>query len=244
MPPAARVLDLAQNPADAHGCPACPHPVIGPIKQGSDNVFTNGLNAARKTDPGFAAPCCNQNSFEINAGSASVFINDKPAARLGDATKHCGGMGTIINGSPNVMIGDAGGGGGSGSASTGGGVGKSTLKAADLAPTSQPEDRKAKDPKKADDVTSVGPDGKPAAGGDTPPAPPAPGSETLIEVQVVNASNVPQANVFYELTLPDKTTRSGTTGADGFIRLSVSPQKGEVTVRLPDNEPPESSEPS
>ena len=35
MPPQGRVSDLAKAQADAHGCPACPHPVVGPaILQG------------------------------------------------------------------------------------------------------------------------------------------------------------------------------------------------------------------
>jgi len=42
-------------------------------------------------------------SRSIVSGSSSVFINGKPAARVGDAI-NCGGV--IIQGSPNVFIGD------------------------------------------------------------------------------------------------------------------------------------------
>ncbi len=40
-------------------------------------------------------------------GSATVFINNKAAVRMGDTTQHCGGVGRMIEGSPNVMIGDS-----------------------------------------------------------------------------------------------------------------------------------------
>jgi uncharacterized Zn-binding protein involved in type VI secretion len=34
-----------------------------------------------------------------------VFINNIPAHRLGDTTQHCGGVGTLIIGSLNVIVG-------------------------------------------------------------------------------------------------------------------------------------------
>jgi uncharacterized Zn-binding protein involved in type VI secretion len=156
MPPAARVGDNAVNPADAHGCLACPHPVIGAIIKGSPDVFTNGTNAARKDDPGHHTACCQGGRYTISAGSATVFINGHPAARLGDSTDHCGGSGTIIEGSSNVMIGDAGGGGGGGGKSKGGGVGSSKLKPGDLASATQPEHVLNMKVAKVGDVTWVG----------------------------------------------------------------------------------------
>jgi hypothetical protein len=48
--------------------------------------------------------------WTAKVGSATVFINGKGAHRVGDATLHCGGRGQLIEGSPNVMIGDLGGG--------------------------------------------------------------------------------------------------------------------------------------
>ena len=56
-------------------------------------------------------------------GSPTVFINFKPAHRMGDADAHCGGMGEMAEGSPDVLIGDSGGGGGSGGGSRAGGGG-------------------------------------------------------------------------------------------------------------------------
>lgn len=107
MPPIARVTDTAFAPADAHGCTLCPHPVTGPSMVGSPDVLVNGLPALRKTsgDTGMHAACCGPNQWYPNAGSSKVYINNLPAVRLGDATKHCGGVGNLITGSPNVIVG-------------------------------------------------------------------------------------------------------------------------------------------
>jgi uncharacterized Zn-binding protein involved in type VI secretion len=87
----------AQCPADAHGCPACPHPTVGPIFSGSPNVFINGKPAARVGDAGGHAACCGPNSFKITGGDSQVMINGRRAARIGSTTKHCGGEGKIIS---------------------------------------------------------------------------------------------------------------------------------------------------
>jgi uncharacterized Zn-binding protein involved in type VI secretion len=114
--------DKARGTADAHGCPACPHPTIGPIIGGSASVNINGRPAGRLDDPGIHAACCGPNTWNVQMGSATVFINGKPAARINDSTKHCGGVGQIIEGSPDVIIGGApsSGGGGSGGGGSGG----------------------------------------------------------------------------------------------------------------------------
>lgn len=95
----ARLGDRAQCPADAHGCIAEPHPVVGPITQGSPNVYIDGRPAARKGDPGVHAACCGPNTFVITGGDPDVLINGRPAARKGSSTKHCGGVGEIIEAS-------------------------------------------------------------------------------------------------------------------------------------------------
>lgn len=107
MPPAARLGDKARCPLDAHGCPACPHPTVGPAISGSANVLTNGRPAVRLGDPGIHAACCGSNTWKTASGSVTVFINNKAAIRLGDKTQHCGGVGQMIEGSNNVMIGDS-----------------------------------------------------------------------------------------------------------------------------------------
>jgi uncharacterized Zn-binding protein involved in type VI secretion len=108
MPAAARLGDKAQIQADAHGCPACPHPGVGPIVVGSTDVLINGLPAARadNTDLGLHAACCGPNFFQCAKGSPTVYVNNKPLARMNDQTKHCGGNGKIIEGSPDVLIDD------------------------------------------------------------------------------------------------------------------------------------------
>jgi uncharacterized Zn-binding protein involved in type VI secretion len=105
MPPQCRVGDLSQVPADAHGCPACPHPCTGPAIQGSPDVMVNGLPAVRVSDPGMHAACCGPNTWTAAAGSSTVMINNLAAHRQGDQDTHCGGSGTMQNGSPTVVTG-------------------------------------------------------------------------------------------------------------------------------------------
>jgi uncharacterized Zn-binding protein involved in type VI secretion len=95
MPPAARITDM-------HVCPMVtalvPH-VGGPIlPPGEPTVLIDNLPAAT-----LGNMCtCTGPPDSIAMGSATVLIGGKPAARLGDATAHGG---TIVAGSPDVMIG-------------------------------------------------------------------------------------------------------------------------------------------
>lgn len=96
----ARQGDLALCPADAHGSPADPLPVIGPIIQGSPNVYIDGKPAARVGDAGVHAACAGPNTYTITGKSQyDVIINGRTAARIGDETRHCGGSGHIVSGS-------------------------------------------------------------------------------------------------------------------------------------------------
>jgi len=106
MPAAARLGDKAQVDQDAHGCPACPHPGVGPIVAASTDVLVNDRGAARLDDIGIHAACCGTNTFKIAKGSDKVYVNGKPFARMNDKTQHCGGSGPIIEGSENVFIDD------------------------------------------------------------------------------------------------------------------------------------------
>jgi uncharacterized Zn-binding protein involved in type VI secretion len=92
-------------PADAHGCIACPHPCVGPAIIGSPDVFVNSLPAVRVDDMGVHAVCCGPNTWTATQGSGTVFINNKAAHRMGDQDRHCGGIGQMIEGSPNVITG-------------------------------------------------------------------------------------------------------------------------------------------
>jgi len=105
MPPQGRLGDKSNIPADAHGCPGCPHPAVGPAIQGSPDVNVNSLPALRVDDQGIHAACCGDNMWTAKTGSATVFINNKKAHRMGDQDEHCGGMGQLIEGSNNVITG-------------------------------------------------------------------------------------------------------------------------------------------
>jgi len=109
MPSQGRLRDKSFVAADGHGCPTCPHPAIGPATQGSPNVFVNSLPALRVDDTGIHTACCGLNTWKAVAGSATVFINGKAAHRMGDKDTHCGGDGKLVEGSPNVFVGDSGG---------------------------------------------------------------------------------------------------------------------------------------
>ncbi len=107
MPPAARQGDISLNPADAHGCISCAHTVSGPAITGSGNVIVAGAPQLRATaaDQGVHAACCGPNVWATLQGSGTVYVNDIPAVRLGDMTTHCGGIGSLITGATNVIIG-------------------------------------------------------------------------------------------------------------------------------------------
>lgn len=110
MPGAGRRGDKAQVPSDSHGCTGCPHPALGPAVCGSSNVNINGIPALRVGDQGIHGACCGGNTWEAVRGAKGVFINGRPAYRIGDASQHCGGVGRLIEGSQNVLIGDLAGG--------------------------------------------------------------------------------------------------------------------------------------
>jgi len=102
-----RLGDKANAPVDIHGCLACPHPVSGPGVSGSPDVLVNSRPALRATDKGIHGACCAGNKWTALLGSPSVFINGKPAHRSGDLTVHCGGIGRLVEGSDDVIVGGA-----------------------------------------------------------------------------------------------------------------------------------------
>jgi uncharacterized Zn-binding protein involved in type VI secretion len=87
-------------PADSHGAPGDPVPVVGPITSGSGHVLVDGRPAARVGDVGFHLACSGPNTFTIVSGDPSVLIDGRAAAKVGSTTQHCGGMGHIIEGAP------------------------------------------------------------------------------------------------------------------------------------------------
>src|SRR6266478_7891383 len=74
MPAAARLGDKAQVDADAHGCPACPHPGVGPIVTASTDVFVNKKGAARQDDLGIHAVCCRSEEHTSELQSQSNLV--------------------------------------------------------------------------------------------------------------------------------------------------------------------------
>ena len=83
MPAAARKGD--------RGIPHCSGYTIA---MGSEDVFINGIAAARQGDNSTAhqlpgSPTCPTHAPSISRGSESVFVNGKPLARVGDTLTGC-----------------------------------------------------------------------------------------------------------------------------------------------------------
>jgi uncharacterized Zn-binding protein involved in type VI secretion len=107
MPGACRLGDKANCPADGHGCTACIHNVAGPVVQASHDTLINGRPGGRQGDRGIHGICCGPNTFAVADGAPTVTINNLRAARLNDRTSHCGGSGRVVDGSGDVIIGNA-----------------------------------------------------------------------------------------------------------------------------------------
>lgn len=99
--------DKAECLNDVHGCAGCPHHVIGPATSGSPTVIINSKPVVRIGDTGVHAACCAENKWIAVEGSASVLVNGVPVVRQDDRTRHCGGVGKMIEGSGDVLIGGA-----------------------------------------------------------------------------------------------------------------------------------------
>ena len=98
MPPAARISDMHVCPMLTPGLPPIPH-VGGPIlPPGVPTVLIGNLPAAVV---GSQCTCVGPPDAVIK-GSATVLIQGRPAARIGDTTAHGG---SIVAGYPAVMIG-------------------------------------------------------------------------------------------------------------------------------------------
>lgn len=98
MPPAARVGDTT-----SHGTPLGPGP-------GSPTVLIGGMAAWRATADFHACPLMNPGPAPhvggtVVMGSATVLINNLPAARQGDMIGESGPPNSIVMGCPTVTIG-------------------------------------------------------------------------------------------------------------------------------------------
>lgn len=97
MPLAARMGDMT-----SHGTPLAPGP-------GSPNVLIGGQPAWRAGADSHACPLVTATvphaTGIVAMGSATVFINNLPAARQGDVIVEVGPPNTITAGCPTVLIG-------------------------------------------------------------------------------------------------------------------------------------------
>lgn len=238
MPGQGRLGDKANVPLDAHGCPACPHPAIGPAIQGSPDVNVNRRPALRVDDPGIHTACCGTNTWTATQGSMTVFINGKAAHRMGDQNRHCGGMGQLVEGSPNVIVGESGGGGGGGASrggdhsggggGGGGGAGGGNNTGGGNSGGGGGDGGAATSP----GGTSRGP----ASTADRSTGSPVPIAADQIEVVIVDPQNQPKPNLRFELILPDGTRRTGQTTSEGLLKFDNLTQQGQCQLRLLDYE--------
>ena len=95
-------MGMAARISDMHTCPmvtgTVPH-VGGPVMPpGGVDVIIGGVPAARVGD----MCVCTGPPDTIAAGSGTVFINNMPAAGMGDSTSHGG---SIVLGCATVMVG-------------------------------------------------------------------------------------------------------------------------------------------
>jgi uncharacterized Zn-binding protein involved in type VI secretion len=98
MPAIARIGDTIST---GHGCDGTTT-LTGP----SSDVFVDGLGVEREGDPTVVhrltgRNCSVSHTAAVNAGSATVFVNGKPIARVGDSAD----AGAITSGSSTVFAG-------------------------------------------------------------------------------------------------------------------------------------------
>lgn len=214
-------------PLDAHGCPACPHPAIGPAIQGSPDVNVNKRPALRVDDPGIHMACCGTNTWTATQGSVTVFINGKGAHRMGDQNRHCGGMGRLVEGSPNVIVGETGGGGSGG---TGGGGGNGGAGGGSAGGGSAGGGNAGSAGSGSAGGGGGGAGADPGAGTELSNPPDTPIEPDEIEIRVIDAQRAQVGGIGYELTMPDGSVRTGTAGPDGVIKLMQLALRGDCKI--------------
>lgn len=98
MPAVSRIGDTIDT---GHGCDGTTT-LTGP----SGDVFTNNIGTERQGDPTVShrisgRNCSVSHTAVVNVGSGTVFVNNKPIARIGDSAD----AGSIISGSDSVFAG-------------------------------------------------------------------------------------------------------------------------------------------
>jgi hypothetical protein len=181
-----------------------------------------------------------------------VFINGQSAFRLLDPSKHCGGQGQLIEGSPNVIVGNMsnapggappGGAPRSTSAAGGapGGAGASPGAAASAteaggggagSPSGTGGTRDGAPGPAAAASAAAGATGEAAAAPASAPDATAPDA-TFVEIELVGEDGSPIASERFELTTPDGERHTGYTDDRGLARVAAA-QPGACTVSFPD----------
>jgi uncharacterized Zn-binding protein involved in type VI secretion len=85
----------------------CKSHAVGPIIDASNNVLINQLPAARQQDNG-QHRTGEREGFFIAEGAPCVLVNGRRMARQLDRVANAHGVGRVISGSPNVLVGDHG----------------------------------------------------------------------------------------------------------------------------------------
>ena len=183
----------------------------------------NRLPALRVDDPGIHSACCGTNTWTATEGSATVFINGKPAHRMGDQTRHCGGMGRLIEGSPNVIVGEessrASGSGGTSSADRGGGAGG--------------QDGRSGADRDARGNSGSGTDSGARVGGASKDGPRSTDPTSFLELVLVDDNGQPASGERYRVTTPDDQVGEGRLDSRGMARIDGI-TRGTCEVSFPD----------
>gem|GEM_PF-3252380 len=206
---------------------------------GSANVLVNGRPALRANDTGIHAACCGANTWRAKAGSSSVFINGKPAFRLNDPTVHCGGMGRLIEGSVDVIVGDV--------ASSGASITRAARPASNAATTSATVAQDETGASQASARQSGGPASTAATRASSPPpaAPRAPVAApqlgpvhavTWVEIVLVGEDDKPIPGERYRIVPPDGIVRTGNLNSEGRARI-LGLEPGSCSVSFPALDP-------
>jgi uncharacterized Zn-binding protein involved in type VI secretion len=208
---------------------------MGPAIRGSSDVNVNRRPALRIDDPGIHAACCGTNTWTATTGSMTVLINGKGAHRIGDQNRHCGGMGQLIEGSPNVIVGESGGGGGGGSSARGGSpVGS----AASGGRGGGAPGKGAAGPSGGNGAAAPGSSSAAAGATSGVPAdvPDSRAEPDELIVRIIDAKGAAVGGVAYELTMPDGSVHTGNADGEGIVHLTELRQRGECRLVLRDVE--------
>jgi len=83
-------------------------PAVGPIVTARRRLRQQQARGAAGRS-GIHAVCCGPNTFTIQRGSPTVYVNGQALRAMNDQTKHCGASGPIIEAPPTVNIDDGAG---------------------------------------------------------------------------------------------------------------------------------------